>query len=150
MFFMGAEVGEHRQFRFGSADTLDLTAYATSPASMRVRAWWDACCRLRRSDRVKGPAPLAIHLEDGHLLAFSRGDTADLFVVLNFGDQAWRRPLWQLNLPAGPYRELWNSTWPAFAVEGEDEHGNGGREARLRPDHDLQIPDYGVVVLDRV
>lgn len=150
MFFMGAEVGEHRQFRFGSTDTLDLNAYTASPTCMRVRAWWDACCRLRRSDRVKGPAPLAVHLVDGHLLAFSRGDAADLFVVLNFGDWAGHRPLWQLNLPAGTYRELWNSTWPAFAVEGEDEHGNGGREARLRPDHDLHVPDYGVVVLERV
>ena len=71
-------------------------------------------------------------------------------MVLNFGGRAGRRPLWELNLPAGAYWELWNSTWPAFAVEGEDEHGNGGCEARLRADPSLHVPDYGVVVLERV
>jgi hypothetical protein len=49
----------------------------------------------------------------------------------------------------GAYREWLNSTWPAFAVEDEDEHTNGGRDAGLRRDDPLRVPDYGVVVLQR-
>jgi hypothetical protein len=44
---------------------------------------------------------------------------------------------------------LWNSTWPAFAVENEDEHTNGGRTACLHRGNWLQIPDYGVAILER-
>jgi hypothetical protein len=51
---------------------------------------------------------------------------------MSFGGWSGHRPLWELNLPDRSYRELWNSTWPAFAVLGEeeDEHTNGGRDAR--------------------
>ncbi|HWC12423.1 MAG TPA: hypothetical protein VG455_14530, partial [Acidimicrobiales bacterium] len=31
-----------------------------------------------------------------------------------------------------------------------DEHTNGGRDARLHADLDLHVPDYGVVVLERM
>jgi hypothetical protein len=44
---------------------------------------------------------------------------------------------------------LWNSTWPAFAVEGECEHT---KAAAMRLHHGswLQVPDYGVVILERI
>jgi hypothetical protein len=45
---------------------------------------------------------------------------------------------------------LWNSTWPVFAVEGEGEHTNGGRDARLHRGSWLQVLDYGVVILERI
>jgi hypothetical protein len=56
-----------------------------------------------------------------------------------------------LNLPGGEYRELWNSTWPAFAIvaEHEGEHTNGGRDARLQRHDGLHLPDYGAVILQR-
>lgn len=69
---------------------------------------------------------------------------------MNFGPWAGWKPLWELNLPDGRYRELWNSTWPAFQVEFEDEHANGGRDARLRRGDWLHVPDYGPLVLERV
>ena len=69
--------------------------------------------------------------------------------MLNFGGWAGRRPLAQLNLPDGRYQERLNSTWPEFAVEHEDTHGNGGADARLGRDDSLEIPDYGVVILRR-
>jgi 1,4-alpha-glucan branching enzyme len=150
MFFMGAESGEFRQFRFGSSDVLDLTAYQQTPPRRHVRQWWHTLCQLRRSESIKGPARLEVRYAEDQLLAFSRGLGDDYFVVLNFGGWAGWMPLAALNLPNRRYRELWNSTWPAFAVEGEDEHTNGGRDAHLHRGHSLHVPDYGVVILERM
>ena len=69
---------------------------------------------------------------------------------MNFGGWAGGKSLAELNLPNRRYRELWNSTWPAFSVENENEHTNGGRRAVLHRGHGLHIPDYGVVILERV
>jgi hypothetical protein len=57
-----------------------------------------------------------------------------------------------LNLPHATYRELWNSTWPVFAVHGEaeDEHTNGGRDAHLDQSRHLHLPDHRAVILERV
>jgi hypothetical protein len=86
------------------------------------------------------------------MLGFARGARGDIYTLLNFGGFAGWKSLAELNLPGGTYCELWNSTWPAFAieVENEDEHMNWGRGARLNRGNWLQIPDHGVVVLSRV
>ena len=107
---------------------------------------------MRGNPAVKGPAPLDDRLREGQLLAFTRGEGHDFFVVLNFGGWSGRRRLAEMNLPGATYRELWNSTWPAFVVEGEqeDEHTNGGRDARLSGNDWLHIPDYGAVILEKV
>jgi 1,4-alpha-glucan branching enzyme len=149
MFFMGAEVGEHRQFQFGSAEVLDLKSYQRSTQHRKVRAWWNSLCHTRRNPAVKGPAKLEVRYAGDHLLAFSRGLGDDFFIVLNFGDWSGWKSLAEMNLPNRRYRELWNSTWPAFSVENEDEHTNGGRRAQLHRGHWLHIPDYGVVILER-
>jgi 1,4-alpha-glucan branching enzyme len=152
MFFMGAESAEHRQFAFGGTDTLDLDGYLADGDRGRVRAWWRELCRLRRSPSVQGPSPLGVAFADGQVLAFTRGGRGEFFVLLNFGGWSGWHNLGYLNLPGGAYRELWNSTWPAFAVacEGEGEHTNGGRDARLNRSDWLQVPDYGAVILERV
>jgi Alpha amylase, C-terminal all-beta domain len=74
------------------------------------------------------------------------------FIVLNFGGWSGSINLGVLNLSWGSYRELWNSTWPHFAIAAENEHefSNGGRDARLDRSRDLNIPSYGAVVLERV
>jgi 1,4-alpha-glucan branching enzyme len=149
MFFMGAESGEYRQFQMGRADTLDLNHYEHYHQLTRVRHWWSVLCRLRQSPALKGPAKLEVSFADGQILAFARGLGDDYFVVLNFGGWAGHKSLAELNLPARQYCELWNSTWPAFAAESEDEHANGGRNARLTRRDWLHIPDYGVVILQR-
>ena len=149
MFFMGAECGEHRQFRFGGSETLDLTGYQQIVPYRKVRQWWNALCHTRRSEAIKGPAKLEVRFAADQLLAFSRGLGDDYFVVLNFGGWAGWKSLAEMNLPNRRYRELWNSTWPAFAVEGEGEHTNGGRDTQLHRGHWLHVPDYGVVVLER-
>jgi hypothetical protein len=94
---------------------------------------------------------LRVTFAERQLLAFSRGDRAEYFVVLNFGGWSGRLRLAELGLGEGSYRELWNSSWPAFAIraEGEGEHTNGGREARLDSSQELEIPDYGAIVLER-
>jgi 1,4-alpha-glucan branching enzyme len=151
MFFMGAESAEERQFLFGADDVLDLGGYLASSDRCRVRAWWREMCRMRTSPVIRGPSPIDVRVAEGHLLAFTRGQGGEIFVVANFGSGTHRRkPLTDLNLPDGVYRELWNSTWPAFAVEHESEHTNGGRDARLHRGRWLDIPADGAVVLERV
>lgn len=83
--------------------------------------------------------------------AFSRGQNDDFFVLLNFGGWSGHKSLGELNLPSGEYCELWNSTWPAFAIqaEHEGEHTNDGRDARLSRQDWLHVPDYGAVILQR-
>jgi 1,4-alpha-glucan branching enzyme len=150
LWFMGAESGEWRQFRQGSNEVLDLDAYERDVAASRVRAWWNKLCGLRRGNpRIEGPAPLRVHYAQDGMLAFSRGEGGEWFVVLNFSDRAGERSLGALNLPDGEYRELLNSTWGPYQVEWEDEHPNGGWDARLRRDVTLNVPDYGAVILER-
>jgi 1,4-alpha-glucan branching enzyme len=150
LLFMGEEAGESGQFCFDSTQPLDLERYTTDPNNQRVRDWWKTLLHLRKhNNRIQGPAPLTVHYVEDLLLAFSRGETQDYFVVVNFGDGPVTRNLGQINLPGGNYRELWNSTWPAFQVEFEDEHTNGGREAWLNRTSQLQIPDYGAIVLEK-
>ena len=151
MYFMGAEAGEHEQFHFGRHTVLNLEHYLADPDRLRVRSWWRELNFFRRNPSIQGPSPLQVRFASDQLLAFSRGEGANYFVLLNFGGWAGSIPLWEMNLPDGSYRELWNSTWPAFAVHGEDEdeHPNGGRDARLNRSHALHVPDYGVVILER-
>lgn len=151
LWFMGAESGESAQFTSHGNIALDLDSYLIDDFRGRVRSWWNVLCDLRRGNsKIQGPAPLVVHFAEGEVLIFSRGGGQEFFVVLNFGSWFGWRPLAELNLPDWRYKELWNSTWPAFAVENEDEHSNGGRDARLHRGSWLQVPDYGVVVLERV
>jgi len=149
MLFMGGESGEHRQFLNGSSDTLDLGAYLADSGRERIRAWFNSLLELRVNSNVKGPSPLAVVYAQEQQLGFVRGQGSEYYTLANFGGWSGWKSLAELNLPGGVYRELWNSTWPAFAVENEDEHTNGGRTARLHRGNWLQIPDYGVVILER-
>lgn len=150
MFFMGAESGEVKQFKLGDDEALDIEQYLRRPDMSHVRAWWNRLSELHENNAIKGPSPLHVQFAHDQRLAFSRGDGDDYFVVLNFGGWEGGAPLAELNLPDRTYKELWNSSWPDFAVEGEDEYSNGGRDARLARSDWLNIPDYGVVVLERV
>ena len=152
LFFMGAESGEDKQFEFGRPTQLDLNEYLANDDRGRIRAWWRELGRLRRDPSIKGPSPLNVRLAEDQLLTFTRGQGDNFYVLLNFGGWSGHRSLAGLNLPFGEYRELWNSTWPAFAIhaENEGEHTNGGRNARLHRNNSLHVPDYGAVILQRV
>jgi 1,4-alpha-glucan branching enzyme len=151
LFFMGGESGEDRQFEFGKSDKLNLDEYLENPDRTRIRAWWRELARLRRDSRIQGPSPLDVRLAEDQLFAFTRGRSQEYYVLLNFGGWSGSRLLSSLNLPQGEYRELWNSTWPDFAIRAEDEgeHSNGGRRSQLGRHHHLRVPDYGAVILQR-
>lgn len=149
LWFMGAESGEWRQFAQKASTPLDLEHYEQDFSRARIREWWNRLCDFRRGDgRVQGPAPIRVHFAQDGMLAFSRGDHADLFVVLNFSPWYGWRSLAEMNLPEGVYAEILNSTADDFRlqVEGEDPHGNSGQLTR---EHGLHVPDFGVVVLER-
>lgn len=152
MWFMGAESGEWRQFSKDGAATLDLDFYERDVSAIRIRNWWNRLAELRRGNsRIEGPSPIRVKFAQDEMLAFTRGDGEDLFVLLNFGYRSdWHR-LANLSLPYGDYKELLNSTWGDYRidVEGETEHSNGGWDARLNGDSWLNVPSYGVVVLER-
>ncbi len=150
LWFMGAESGEWRQFRNDDRDALDLDHYQRDEAACRIRHWWNRLCELRRGNSgIEGPSPIRVHYAQDRMLAFSRGEGAEWFVVLNFGDRSGEIPLATLNLPDGEYKELLNSSWGPYQVEWEDEHPNGGWDAHLRREYRLNVPDYGVVILQR-
>jgi 1,4-alpha-glucan branching enzyme len=152
MFFMGAEAGEDAQFSNGATDRLKLDDYLTDDGRKRVRDWWKEMLKLRREPIFTGDSPLEVRFAEGQMLGFTRGNRGDAYVLLNFGGWAGWKPLSELNLAEGTYCELWNSSWPHFAIATEDEgeHMNWGRDARLTRGNWLHIPDYGVVVLRRV
>lgn len=151
MFFMGEEFGETAQFVQNSDQTLDLNVCNDDCDKKRMLNWWKEMIKLRKNNpKIQGPAPINIHYAQDQILAFSRGEGQDFFIVCNFSPQTTSRNLGAMNLPDGVYKELWNSTWPAFQVEWEDELHNGRQEARLHRGYDLNIPDYGTVILEKV
>jgi 1,4-alpha-glucan branching enzyme len=152
MWFMGAESGEWRQFSKDGNATLDLAFYEQDDGARQLRHWWNRLAVLRRGNpRIQGPAPIRVRYAQDRTLALSRGDGDDLFVILNFGAGSGWRPLDELNLPEGSYKELLNSSWGDYRVasEGEVEHSNGGWDAQLNRGNWLNVPPYGVVVLEK-
>ncbi|WP_161629848.1 alpha-amylase family glycosyl hydrolase [Desulfogranum japonicum] len=150
--FMGAETGEWRQFPKGGDQALDLDYYEHDTAACCLRNWWNRLSEIRRGNpRLEGPSPLRVTFAQDRMLAFTRGEANDLFVLLNFGNWSGWRSLAELNLPEGEYKELVNSTWGAYRIscEGEDEDSNGGWDARLHRGNSLHIPDYGAVILEK-
>jgi hypothetical protein len=95
----------------------------SSPKAATTRSTW-RLLRERRQVACRGMDERSA----GH--AWVHGDGQDYFIVVNFGGWSGCKSLSVSNLPHYTYRELWNSTWPAFQVEWEDEPTNGGRDAR--------------------
>lgn len=151
MWFMGCESAEWAQFAKGGNISLDLDRYENDPDITRVRQWRNRLCELRRgNNRLQGPSPVTINFAQDSMLAFSRGEGADIFVLLNFGSWSGWKPMSEFNLPDGNYRELLNSTWDDFRVrcENEDPHYSGW-EATFNRGSWMNIPDYGAVVLEK-
>jgi 1,4-alpha-glucan branching enzyme len=150
-FFMGEEYGETEPFKFASDDTLKLSEIAGNSNKTRVLEWWKTLIHLRRNNwKIMGGSPLAVHFAEDSVIAFSRGSMQEYFIVLNFGSAVCLKNLGMMNLPDGIYKELCNSTWPQFQVEWEDMHENGGWGAHLHRGCNLNIPDYGAVILERL
>jgi hypothetical protein len=83
-------------------------------------------------------------------VAFVCGSSQRLFAVVTFGTPNQRQDSSWLGLPAGvPYKEIFNSSWPDFQVEFEQEQTNGGYDAQIYSGQIVNLPWIGAVVLER-
>jgi 1,4-alpha-glucan branching enzyme len=161
MVFMGQEAGEWMQFgqddkklqnyNPGTGNTwwddrLPLTSYENDSGRKKLRDFYRKMFEIRKADPDSFAwAPIAVsHANDDNgVVAFTRGDGKYL-IVLNFKGNSWEN--YNVGV-SGRYRELANTSWPAFNVNGAPERTRGGEAA-----HDLTevpVPPYGAVVLRR-
>ena len=83
-------------------------------------------------------------------VAYTCGAGQKLFTVVTFGTPDQQQDSSWLGLPIGAaYKEIFNSSWPAFQVEFEQEHTNGGYDAQIYSGQILNLPYVGAVVLQR-
>jgi 1,4-alpha-glucan branching enzyme len=158
MLFMGQEAGETSPFAFdSSAPALNPQKYAAADSAglddnTRVLGWFKALLGLRNDpvQGLKGAANYQVVSVGNRTIAFTCGAGQCLFTIITFGtadqqqDSAW------LGLPAGgPYKEVFNSSWPVFQVSAESSSTNGGYSARIARGTILNLPYIGAVVLQR-
>jgi hypothetical protein len=73
-----------------------------------------------------------------------------LFAIISFGTTNNKQNTADLGLPdGGAYKEIFNSSWPDFQVENENEQANGGYDAQITRGQDINVPFVGAVVLER-
>ncbi|MGD1095057.1 MAG: alpha-amylase family glycosyl hydrolase, partial [Bryobacteraceae bacterium] len=157
MLFMGQEIGETDSFSFDNNDQwinpqmVDLPP-ATATDQTRIFAWFRQLMGLRRdgSKGLQGDANYQVVATGNRTVALSCGSAQRLFAVITFGTSNQQQDSGWLGLPSGPaYKEIFNSSWPAFQVESESEHSNGGYDAQIYSGHILNLPYIGAVVLER-
>jgi hypothetical protein len=84
-------------------------------------------------------------------IAFSCGFSASHFVVVTLGTENQQQDSSWLGLPAGrTYKEIFNSSWPVFQVEFEQEQTNGGYTASITSGQLHCLPYIGAVVLEAI
>jgi 1,4-alpha-glucan branching enzyme len=161
MIFMGQESGEWMQFgqdndklssyNPGTGNTwwddrLDLSEYETHDGRTKLRDWYRKMIDLRKQDdQSLALAPIEIvHIHDDNGVAAFTRDGGKYLVVMNFKGNSWQR----YNVGrSGRYREVANTSWPAFNLGGHVERTRGGDDAHQISD--VPLPAYGVVVLRR-
>jgi 1,4-alpha-glucan branching enzyme len=151
MLFMGEEAGEHEPFHFGQQSYLRLDEYEQLDSEMhRVYRWFQHMMGLRNNpdNGFRGDDDQAV--QTGHkTLAFTRG-WGRFFVICTFGTPDTRQNVGWLGLPLStPYKEVFNSTWPFYQVDGESERANGGYNAHIYSGQVINLPYIGAVVLER-
>jgi len=157
MLFMGQEAGETSSFSFDSnAPALNPQRYDLPPNAAtdntRVLAWFRQLMGLRNdpAQGLQGNSNYQVVATGNRTIAMSCGSSQSLFVVVTFGTPDQRQDSGWLGLPTGnSYKEIFNSSWPAFAVEFEPEISNGGYSARINSGQVLNLPFMGAVVLQR-
>jgi 1,4-alpha-glucan branching enzyme len=147
MIFMGQEGGEIKQFGIDMwSDRLPLDAYQTNPGNKKVWLWYEKLIDIRRNDPYHFSSTnievTRVHRDDG-IVAFTR-DNGRYAVVLNFKNT----PYDNYNVGVvGRYKEVANTSWPAFNLGASPEKTRGGDQAfNISGVH---IPSYGAVVLKR-
>jgi 1,4-alpha-glucan branching enzyme len=160
MLFMGQEGGEDEEFYFDydpAANRADLRYFARLSSyddlgdqRNHILAWYRDLIGLRRN-RANG----LLGNDDQttgygyRTVAFSRV-SGRFFVIATLGTTDTRQDLGWLKLPGGAsYKEIFNSSWPAYSVEGEQNFSNGGYDAALTSTSIINLPPVGGVVLER-
>lgn len=161
MIFMGQEGGEWLQFgqdngklaeyNPGTGDTwwddrLALNEYETDPGRSKVRAWYEKVIDIRKADTrsFAWPDIRITHIHDANGVAAFTRDDGEYLIVMNFRGNAW--PNYRVGV-SGRYREIANTSWPAFNLAGYPEMTRGGDAAHVI--EDVPVPPYGVVILKR-
>ena len=151
MLFMGEEAGEDEPFHFGQESYLRLDEYEKSNSEMhRIYTWFQHMMGLRKNpdNGFRGDDNQSVR-SSHKTIAFTRG-WGRFFVICTFGTPDTRQNVGWLGLPPStPYKEIFNSTWPAYRVDSETERANGGYNARIYSDHVINLPYIGAVVLER-
>ena len=137
MLFMGQEVGETLCFSFDDA-ARPVNPQQPSPASAtdqtRILAWFRSLMGLRNdaTKGLQGDANYQVVGKGNRTVAFTCGAAQRLFVVVTFGTLNQRQDSSWFGLPAVPHtKRIFNSSWPVFQVEFEQEQANGGYDAQI-------------------
>jgi 1,4-alpha-glucan branching enzyme len=150
MIFMGQEAGEWEQFGQDGGHwwdhRLNLDAYETDAGRKKLRHWYRKLFDIRSANQqtlaFSDINVTHVHDQNG-IVAFTRGG-GKFLVVLNFKGGDWQR--YDVGV-SGRYRELANTSWPAFNLGGYTERTRGGDAA-----HNIDqvpIPAYGAAILKR-
>jgi 1,4-alpha-glucan branching enzyme len=158
LLFMGQEVGETAAFSFDSSGpALNPQKYEVAVAgdnnNARVLAWFRQLLGLRNdpAQGLQGDANYQEVHTGNRTVAFTCGEGQRLFAVITFGTPNQQQDSSWLGLPAGPtFKEIFNSSWPAYQVSFESQYTNGGYAARLIAGAVLNLPYVGAIVLQRI
>jgi 1,4-alpha-glucan branching enzyme len=156
MLFMGQEVGETVAFSFTNNDQWTNPQNCdVSPATdnTRILAWFRQIMGLRNdaSKGLQGNSNYQIVATGNRTVAFTCGVNQSLFTVVTFGTPNQQQNSGWLGLPeGGTFKEIFNSSWPVFQVEFEQEQTNGGYAAQIASGQILNLPSIGAVVLERI
>jgi Alpha amylase, C-terminal all-beta domain len=131
--------------------------YDVAPGSAsdnaRILAWFRQLMGLRNdpSKGLQGDANYQVTAVGNRTVAFTCGAGQRIFVVVTFGTANQQQNSGWLGLPAGSaYKEIFNSSGPAFQVEIEPEQTNGGYNAQIYSGQTLTLPWMGAIVLERL
>ena len=156
MLFMGQEVGETRYFSFDNngpvTNPQNYAPWNPPTDNTRILGWFQSLMGLRNDTTkgLKGNDNYQVVRTGRRTVAFTCGQDRKLFAIVTFGTPDTRQDSSWLGLPDGAaYKEIFNSSWPVFQVESEEEHTNGGYNAGIVAGQVLNLPSIGAVVLER-
>ena len=156
MIFMGQEAGEWMQFGqdgqpHGGGSwwdhRLDLDEYEKEGSRQKkILNWYRRIFEIR-NQHLSAFAYSDInitHIHDSNGIAAFTRDNGKYVIVLNFRATTW----WHYNIGvSGFYKELANTSWPDFNIFDFAEASRQGFEHHHI--HDVHIPSYGALVLER-
>jgi 1,4-alpha-glucan branching enzyme len=158
MLFMGQEVGETLPFSFDDAaqpvnpQQYDLPL-ATATDQTRILGWFRSLMGLRNdpSKGLQGEASYQIVGRGDRTVSLTCGVNQQLFVVVTFDTPNQQQNSAWLGLPSGmAFKEIFNSSWPAYQVVSEPQNSNGGYTAQIYSGQILNFPAIGAVVFEKV